>query len=220
MRITLPSGTPAEIARPPDEAAEPAFGLVVIPDIMGLRPLFDEHVQRLADDNGWVVVAFELFPGMEDQPLEWRLENGGMLDDDRVLADAVAAADWTGCERVGILGFCMGGMFTLKAAGTGRFHRAVAFYGMIRVPHMWHSATQREPLDYLNRPQACPIMEIGGTDDQWVPAADLEALSDAGAEIVVYENADHGFAHDPTRPTYRPDDAADAWRRALGFLDG
>ena len=38
MRITLPSGTPAEVARPP---GPPARGVVVIPDIMGLRPLFD-----------------------------------------------------------------------------------------------------------------------------------------------------------------------------------
>lgn len=46
MRITLPSGTAAEIARTSD--AEPTQGLVVIPGIMGMRPLFDDHVQRLA----------------------------------------------------------------------------------------------------------------------------------------------------------------------------
>ena len=54
MRITLPSGTPAELATPADP---PARGLVVVPDIGGLRPLFDEHVDRLAADTGWAVVV-------------------------------------------------------------------------------------------------------------------------------------------------------------------
>ena len=37
-------------------------------------------------------------------------------------------------------------------------------------------------------------------------------------EVVVYPGAEHGFVHDPDRPAHRPDDAADAWRRALAFL--
>ena len=62
------------------------------------------------------------------------------IDDAAFLADLAAAADLLGVEPVGVTGFCMGGMFTLKAAGTGRFHRAVAFYGMVRVPEHWRSA--------------------------------------------------------------------------------
>jgi carboxymethylenebutenolidase len=38
--------------------------------------------------------------------------------------------------------------------------------------------------------------------------------------VVRYDGADHGFVHDPSRPTHRADDAADAWDRALAFLDG
>ena len=45
--------------------------------------------------------------------------------------------------------------------------------------------------------------------------ADAEAL---GVEIARYEEADHGFVHDASRPTHRADDAADAWRRAVAFL--
>ena len=154
MRITLPSGTPAEIARP-DGAAD--RGLVVIPDIGSLRPLFDDHVARLAAENGWVVCAFELWGGRDDLPtLEDRLAAGGSLDDERVLGDAVAAADATGVEPVGVMGFCMGGMYALKAAGTGRFARAVSFYGMGRVPEMWQSPTQGEPLDCARRARRVP----------------------------------------------------------------
>jgi carboxymethylenebutenolidase len=218
MRITLPSGTPAELARP---EGDPTRGLVVFPDIGGLRTLFDHMVARLAAENGWAVCAVELWPGRDDLPtLPERLAAGGSLEDDRVLGDAVAAADATGVDPVGVLGFCMGGMYALKAAGTGRFDRAVSFYGMGRVPDMWRSPTQGEPLDALTSAGACPALEIAGTVDQWVPAADLAALEAAGVEVVRYEGADHGFVHDPDRPAHRPDDAADAWRRALAHLSG
>jgi carboxymethylenebutenolidase len=216
MRITLPSGTPAELARPD---GPPDRGLVVLPDIGSLRPLFDDMAARLAREQGWVVCAIDLWPGRDDLPtLEDRLAAARTLEDERVLGDAVAAADATGVEPVGVVGFCMGGMYALKAAGTGRFARAVSFYGMGRVPEMWHSPTQGEPLDALMAPGACPALEIAGTVDPWVPADDLAALEAAGVEVVRYEGADHGFAHDADRPAHRADDAADAWRRALAHL--
>jgi carboxymethylenebutenolidase len=218
MRITLPSGTAAEIARPDGPASR---GLVVIPDIGSLRPLFDEHVARLATENGWVVCAFDLWGGRDDLPsLEDRLAAGGTLADDRVLGDAVAAANATEIEPVGLVGFCMGGMYALKAAGLGRFDRVASFYGMARVPEMWRSPTQGEPLDALARPGAAPTIAIAGTDDPWLPADDLAALEAAGVEVVRYDGADHGFVHDPSRPAHRAGDAADAWRRVIAHLNG
>ena len=217
MRITLPSRTPAEIARP--GGREPARGLVVVPDIGGLRPLFDDLVARLADEQGWTVCAFELWPGRESLPLPDRLAAGASLEDARVLGDAVAAADATECVPVAIIGFCMGGMYTLKAAGSGRFDRAAAFYGMARVPEDWRSPTQGEPLDALASPERCPTLAVVGTADPWLPPADVDALEAVGVEVVRYEGADHGFVHDPDRPAHRPDDAADAWGRVLRFLD-
>ena len=215
MRITLPSGTPAEIARV-DNAA---MGLVICPDIMGLRPLFDDHVARLSTENGWTVCAVEPFPGQEDMPLEQRLERGvAQIPDDRILGDLVAAADETGCALVGVIGFCMGGMYALKAAGTGRFDRAVAFYGMIRVPEAFRGPGHGEPLDAVGRAEACPVLAIIGGQDHWTPEDDVEALRATGAEVVVYPEADHGFVHDDSRPTHRAADAADAWRRAMTFL--
>ena len=216
-RHSLPSGTPMEIRRPSGDR-DPTRGLVLIPDIMGLRPLFDEHVQRLADENGWAVAAVEPWPGREDLPLEERLESVGSIDDRALLADLVAAADQLEVEPVGVTGFCMGGMFTFKAAGTGRFHRAVGFYGMLRVPDHWRGEHTIEPLDALQAPEACPTMAIVGTVDQWTPPADVAAAEAAGVTVVRYEGADHGFVHDPTRPAHRADDAADAWKRAVAFL--
>jgi carboxymethylenebutenolidase len=217
-RITLPSGTPAELARP--EGAAPARGLVVLPDIGGLRPLFDDHVARLSAETGWSVCAVELWPGREELPVPDRLAAGGTLDDARVLGDAVAAADEIGTGATVVLGFCMGGMYALKATATGRFARAAAFYGMARVPDMWRSPTQGAPLDALAVRGDCPVLEIAGTEDPWLPADDLLALESAGVEVVRYDGADHGFAHDASRPAHRPDDAADAWRRVVAHLSG
>lgn len=67
MRETLPSGTPVEVARPHGDAS---MGLVLAPDIMGLRPLFDELAARLASEHGWAVAAVEPFPGREDLDLQ------------------------------------------------------------------------------------------------------------------------------------------------------
>jgi carboxymethylenebutenolidase len=220
MRITLPSGTAAEIARP-DGAAESGRGLVLCPDIMGLRPLFDEHCARLARDQGLVVVAPEPFPGLEDKPLDWRLQHAGEVMDAQRLGDIVDAAAATGQPTVGIIGFCMGGMYALKAAGTGRFDRAVAFYGMVRVPEDWRGDELREPLETAT--DACPTLAIFGTADPYTPAADIEALRQAwkdrpDCDVVVYQDAEHGFVHDADRPAHRAADAADAWSRVLRFL--
>lgn len=217
MRTTLASDTPVEVARPAD-GRPPSQGLVLIPDIMGLRPLFDDHAQWLADEQGWAVAVVEPWPGREDLALDDRLTMVGTIDDEAFLADMVAAADLLGVEPVGIAGFCMGGMFTLKGAGTGRFHRAVAFYGMLKVPDQWRGAGTVEPLDAVRAPGACPALAIVGTVDQWTPPDDVAAAEAAGVTIVRYEGADHGFVHDDTRPAHRAADAADAWQRAVAFL--
>ena len=90
----------------------PARGVVIVPDIMGLRPLFDDMVARVADEYGWAVAAVEPFPGREATSLEERMGAMAGLDDGRQVADLVAAAHlldldrspssgsaWAGCTR-------------------------------------------------------------------------------------------------------------------------
>lgn len=214
MRIELSTGTTAELVRVDDADR----GLVLIPDLMGLRPLFDDHVARLAAEQGWTVCAPQVFVGQEELTAEERLAVVGELKDEVVLADVLAAADAIECETVVLTGFCMGGMYTIKAAATGRFHRAAAFYGMIRLPEHWRGPGQGEPLELLAAGDPCPLLAIIGTEDPFTPADDVAALEAAGARIVSYEGADHGFVHDPVRPAHRPDDAADAWARVIEFL--
>ena len=226
MRIELLSGTPAGLALPGDGQAQ--RGLVIAPDVMGLRPLFDEMAARLATEHGWAVAAVEPFPGpdLEAMPLDQRLAHP--IDTERLTTDLQLAADLvqerSGASRAGVLGFCMGGMNVFRAAGTGRFDRAVSFYGMIRPPEPWSTAGAAtggdDPLDALARPECCPVLAILGGDDHFTPADDIAALDAVGAHVTtkVYADAGHGFVHDPSRPAHRAEDAADAWRWAIGFL--
>lgn len=219
---TLPSGTPA-VSSLVDGADR---GLVVIPDIWGLRELYVQMVDGLSERTGWSVVAIEPFPG-QDLPgadaadgFDARSVALRGIDDERLLGDAVAAADLTGAPAVGCIGFCMGGMYTLKAAATRRFDRVAGFYGMIRVPDAWSGPGQGQPLDAVAARGDTEVLAIVGTADGWTPPDDVVALESAGATVLRYEGADHGFVHDPSRPAHRPDDAADAWARVLTFLAG
>ncbi|TPW11326.1 MAG: putative Carboxymethylenebutenolidase [Acidimicrobiaceae bacterium] len=62
MRIILPSGSPAEMCV---SASSPTMGLVIAPDIFGLRPLYDDLVARLAAEWSMGVCAVEPFPGRD-----------------------------------------------------------------------------------------------------------------------------------------------------------
>ena len=64
------------------------------------------------------------------------------------------------------------------------------------------------------------VLAVMGTDDPYTPEPHLRELEAAGATVVRYEGAEHGFVHDPARPAHRADDAADAWRRAIAWLGG
>jgi carboxymethylenebutenolidase len=220
MRLTLPSGTPAELALPDGKAAR---GVVLAADIGGLRPLFDNLSARLAAEYGWSVCAVEPFPGREQMTLEERFAAMAGLDDQRQIGDLLEAADVLsergGADRMAVLGFCMGGMYALKAAGTGRFDKAVSFYGMIRVPADWRGAGQGDPLDAVAKEGAAPVLAIIGGRDPYTPADEVDALDELPAATVVrYPEAEHAFVHDPDRPAHRADDAADAWRRVAEFL--
>lgn len=219
MRITLPSGTQAEIAEPMDTDNTSSMGLVIAPDIFGLRPLFDDMVARLASVWSMTVVAVDPFPGLDlGEEVEPRFAAVPTLDDDIFLRDLIEAADATGCDRVGLLGFCMGGMYCLKAARSDRFAKIASFYGMIKLPEAWKGPAQGEPLDHLAAGHPDRVLAIVGELDSYTPPDDVVALEAAGAHVVRYPEAEHGFAHAPERPAHRPADASDAFRRTQAWL--
>lgn len=207
----------------------PVAGVVLHPDILGVRPLFDDMAARLAS-HGLAVAMIEPFARKSESEraaadIATRMSWVADLDDEDVLGDLSAAADLLvvddGVTTVGVLGFCMGGCYALKAAATERFDACVSFYGMIRLPDAWQGPGQRAPLD--TAADVCRSLAIFGSVDALTPASDIDALRAAWAgrddcEIVVIEGADHGFVHDPDRPVHRPDDAAALWTRAIAWL--
>ena len=218
MQITLPSGTNAVIEKSVSGRRE--LGLVVIPDVMGLRPLFHDMVKHLAADWDINVCSFELYPELEHLNVEERLGSASRLEDTRVIGDAIEAAEVIQSDQVAILGFCMGGMYTLKAVSSQKFSKHCSFYGMIRVPEAWKSESQSEPISCLQEGDANSVLAIVGSEDTWTPKEDVDLLSATGVTVASYEGADHGFAHDLSRPAHRPSDAADAWVKAKDWILG
>ncbi len=216
MRITLPSGTPAEIDL---SVTNPVMGLVIIPDIFGLRPLFDDLVTRLAREWNMAVIAIEPFAGQTlSADIAERMACVSSLSDDAILRDLHEAADALGVDRVGLMGFCMGGMYCHKAARSDRFARISSFYGMIHIPEGWMSATQGDPLAYLESGHADRVLAIIGSLDPYTPPDQVAELREVGVTVQEYPEAMHGFAHDVARPAHRVDDAQDAFSRTRDWL--
>lgn len=218
MRIELASGTVAEVDQ---SISSPTMGLVIAPDIFGLRPVFDDLVARLAREWSMAVVAVDPFPGRDvSGELQERFAIVAGIDDDAHLGDLLLAADVLGTSRVGLIGFCMGGMYCFKSARSDRFARIASFYGMIQLPEGWRSSTHGEPLKILRAGHASRVMAVVGNRDPYTPEGDIAELRVAGVTVNEYPEAEHGFAHDPSRPSHRPDDAADAFAKARKWLLG
>jgi carboxymethylenebutenolidase len=215
MRITLPSGTEAIMVKHPN----PKMGLVIAPDIFGLRPLYDEMVERLSAEWEMSVIAVEPFPGKNvDATIESRVAVLPELNDNDNLRDLLEGADVLGTETTGLMGYCMGGMYCFKSALHERFVRIASFYGMIVMPPAWKGPGHAEPLACMINGYADNVLAILGGEDPYTPEADIAQLRATGAQIAFYPEANHAFAHDASRPSYRKEDADDAYAKTKAWL--
>lgn len=228
----LSSGTSVVVAYPKEPTN---IGLVLHPDIMGLRPLIDETLTQLAS-IGIATIAVEPFSHMSENPSELTREEKFArikdLDDRMQCADILAAGQILrtqhNCARVCMIGFCIGGMYAFKCAGTGEFDSVISCYGMITLPEGWKGPGQREPLDYLEMESCSQVIAfVGGQDVNTVTPETIEELrsvltnehhTEKESELHVFQEAGHAFMHDPARDSYRPADAALAWKRALEVI--
>lgn len=89
---------------------------------------------------------------------------------------------------------------------------------MIKIPNGWLSATQGEPLHYLQTGNADRVLAIIGGKDHYTPQVDVAELQNHGVRTEIYSDAEHGFAHDASRPAHRAQDATNAFALARTWL--
>jgi carboxymethylenebutenolidase len=152
-----------------------------------------------------------------------------VIPDQRVMEDLDAIVTYAKghpaalSERIGVTGFCRGGLYTLLyAAHNQEIKAAVPWYGQIR-PAITPGVRAAGPLDLAARIKA-PVLGLYGGKDLGIPAADAKAMESAlraqgrTAEFVIYPDAPHAFFAD-YRPSYREEPARDAWGRCLAWLN-
>ena len=208
----------------------PVPGVVVIPDVWGLSDLYRGIARRLAA-NGFAALAIDPYrktgKGEITDPLAWirTLSDPLVLETVQEAIDALAAHVAVAGRKVGIVGFCMGGQYALLAASTCRgLAGCVSFYGMVRYDAGLDPARKpRSPLDAVPDLR-CAVLGLYGEEDAFIPVADVDDLrrrlagADKDADVRLYPGAGHAFMNDTRPAAYRPEAAADAWRRMLAFF--
>ncbi|WP_395106798.1 dienelactone hydrolase family protein [Actinomadura sp. SCN-SB] len=192
-------------------------GLIVIQEWWGL----DDHIADVTDRfaaEGFVALAPDLYGGRvvhetsDAARLARELPVGEAVDLLSSAVDHLLAMDEVTGDRVGAVGFCMGGAFvlTLAARAGEKIAAAVPFYG-----------GAGESPDFSNL--KAQIMGHYGEKDQSVPVdalPDLKAAIERDSGITptfhVYP-AGHAFFNDQ-RPSYHEESARLAWNRTLEFL--
>ncbi len=213
----------------PDGGAPAA--VIVIQEAFGVNAHIEDVTRRTAG-AGYHAIAPALFhragadPTAPYDDFSKVLPLFEGLDDDKILMDVDATIDhlrragFTD-ERIGIVGFCMGGRVTFLTAVRRAIGAAVGFYGggivTARFPQFPALVDEASNLK-------TPWLGLFGDADGGIPIDDVErlraTLDDATSvdhEIVRYPGAEHGF-HCDVRPSYNEDAAKDGWARTLSWF--
>jgi carboxymethylenebutenolidase len=198
--------------------SEPALsgpGVVVVHDEYGLLP----HIRRRCDwlaEAGFVALAVDLYEGRVARSEAQAERLAGELDQQRarglvaVAATQLLARPKVRPQRVGAVGFGLGGRLSLLAATTGALDAIVAFYAVLA------------PAERSLVPCPTLLHLTGGPDEQdAVTRTFLSELRSAGTEVTVrtWSGIPPGFAN-VDRPGYSDRPAVAAWVETAGFLAG
>ncbi|MEA2600611.1 MAG: carboxymethylenebutenolidase [Acidobacteriota bacterium] len=211
-------GKPAHgyLARPKDaKGTLPA--LVVIHEWWGLNDNIRAMTRRLAGE-GYQALAVDLYGGATaDNPDNAMKLVNGVLGNTAAAEDnlkkAVAYLKGKGAKKIGVIGWCFGGGWSLQTAllAPADINATVIYYGRLE--------TDPAKLAALKS----PVIGFFGATDNSIPAATIHAfeaeLKKQGkpVEVHIYEGAGHAFAN-PSGGNYRPDAAKDSWQRTTAFL--
>jgi carboxymethylenebutenolidase len=210
-----------------------APGVLVWPDIFGLRPAFRQMGKRLAE-SGYSVLVVNPFYRVQKAPTASKgaatpipelLPLAKQLSETTHMTDARAFIAWLDQQasvaknrRIGTQGYCMGGpmAFRTAAAMPDRVGAIASFHGGGLVtkepnsPHLQASKTK-----------AHLLVAIAANDDQRTPdeknvLKDTFAKTNQPAEIEVYTGAAHGWCP-PDSGVYNEPQAEKAWARLLAL---
>jgi carboxymethylenebutenolidase len=239
-------GTNIDI-KTPDGSADAYFvhpikgkfpGVLIWPDIFGLRPAFQDMATRLAE-SGYSVLVINPFYRTQRAPTapeqadfndpatrQALMSLAGSLTPTTAVTDAKAFVEFLDKQpavdkkrKVGTTGYCMGGPFVLRTAATlpGRIGAGATFHGGGLV-------TDKPDSPHLLIPEmkAHFLIAIAENDDQRQPEAksalrDSFAKAALPAEIEVYAGTLHGWCP-PDAHVYNHDQAEKAWSRMLALF--
>jgi carboxymethylenebutenolidase len=200
------------------EGKGPFPGIVVIHEWWGLNDWVKEQASKLAGE-GYAALAIDLYRGKVATTPDEAHEIMRGVPEDRAKRDLKAAFQFLASQpnvkpdRIGAIGWCMGGGYALDLAlEEPKLAADVINYG--------HLATDPAALSKIN----APILGLFGALDRGIPPADVkkfgEALDKLGkkADITIYPDAGHGFENPNNKEGYRAAAAADAWNKTVNFL--
>lgn len=234
--IRTPDGTADAYFVHPGEGKHP--GVLMWPDIFGLRPAFRQMGRRLAEAGYAVLVPNPFYrtkraptapenPDFNDPPTRAALlALMSSLNPEAVVTDARAFVGWLDSQpavdrqrRMGVMGYCMSGPYTLRTAAAlpERIGAAASFHGGGLVTDKPDSPQLLAP-----KIKADVLIAIAESDDKRQPTDKTvlrEAFEKAGvpAEIEVYAGTIHGWCPPDSR-VYNDEQAEKAWSRMLAHF--
>lgn len=201
------------------DSAGPHPALLVIHEWWGLNDWVKEQAQKFAE-QGYVALAVDLYRGQVayDPNLAHELSRG--LPQDQDIRDLKAAFDYLtsrpdiGNDKIGSVGWCMGGGFSLLlAVNEPKLAACVVNYGSMPTD-----------INEIRKIQA-PLLGNFGAEDRGIPPTAVGAFEEAmksahkSIDVKVYDGAGHAFENPNNKLGYREGAANDAWARTLAFLN-
>lgn len=207
-------------------AENPIGGVLVLPTISAIDAPMQERARLLAQ-AGMSALVWDPYPG---QPLpkghEEAMNRAGTLSDDVIddMNECVAHMRGPlGLKQVAVLGFCLGGRYSLLLAAANRdLVGCVPYYPSVRVPMM---ANQSRDALKLAADIACPVHLVHGTGDEVFTNAVFADLRDilekrqAATVVQIHPGAVHSFMRpDLQKQPANASAARLSWPQAVTFL--